>query len=306
MFFEASEKKLEIVIKEQNLLDLSDIFYKDLVRLCGALVLNKIQNKQQKAYVLSESSLFVWQNKILLITCGQTNLIKCLLFLLNYFGNKNIKNLIYQRKNEFFSKKQPSFFLDDFKKIQKNISGESYLLGDLSSHYSCIFSSIDLYKSKKEDTTIEFLMYKISEKSRLFLQNANKNQIFQYLFAYLDLTNFLIDDYKFSPYGYSINAIYKEKYFTLHLSPEDLNSYVSFETNLDLIQAKIFINNFLKKLEPASFDLIGFNLDLKKSFANYVCFDRNYINLKAGYLVDYSCFYKEASQKIKAKELILE
>jgi len=42
----------------------------------------------------------------------------------------------------------------------------------------------------------------------------------------------LIDDYLFDPCGYSLNGLLGEGYFTIHVTPQPICSYVSFETNI--------------------------------------------------------------------------
>ena len=45
------------------------------------------------------------------------------------------------------------------------------------------------------------------------------------------LPNVTIDDWAFAPCGYSMNGLRDGFYYTIHITPEDVYSYASFETN---------------------------------------------------------------------------
>ena len=118
MFFEGSEKKAEIFVDVNQLnflTDLDNTFWSSFVDSCHARILSSIENKHCKAFLLSESSLFVWQDRLLILTCGVTQLIKSIEFFIEKLGKETIKQITYQRKNEYFSQAQPSCFGDDIK-----------------------------------------------------------------------------------------------------------------------------------------------------------------------------------------------
>ncbi|MBA6364897.1 adenosylmethionine decarboxylase, partial [Colwellia sp. BRX8-8] len=88
MFFEGSEKKAEILIdgKQLSLLnDIDDEFWSALVNRSQAQILSSIENEYCKAFLLSESSLFVWSDRILILTCGETQLVKAVEFFIQKF-----------------------------------------------------------------------------------------------------------------------------------------------------------------------------------------------------------------------------
>ena len=67
LFFEGSEKKAEIIVDNHQfslLNDISDDFWQLLVERCQAKIISSIQNESCKAFLLSESSLFVWSDRI--------------------------------------------------------------------------------------------------------------------------------------------------------------------------------------------------------------------------------------------------
>ena len=102
MFFEGSEKKIEVVVKPQfkGLRERSKDFWRELVDNCNATILSELSNQHCDSYLLSESSLFVWDDRILMITCGSTKLIESVEMMIDEFGEAGIASLVYQRKNE--------------------------------------------------------------------------------------------------------------------------------------------------------------------------------------------------------------
>jgi len=67
----------------------------------------------------------------------------------------------------------------------------------------------------------------------------------------------IIDDYLFDPCGYSMNGLLGDGYFTIHITPQPICSYVSFETNLQC-DFSALIENVLKVFIPASFTVTLF------------------------------------------------
>ena len=119
--FEGSEKKLELTVhpKSLNFKNWPARFFQSLIKKSGAKCVHQMSNSQCTSYLLSESSLFVWDHRLLLITCGQTTLSKAMLYLLKKIGVKNIQACFFQRKNEFFPLRQKTSFYKDVKQIRK-------------------------------------------------------------------------------------------------------------------------------------------------------------------------------------------
>jgi len=93
LLFEGVEKKLEIkyiIPAESPLGGLREIDAQDwsyLLNSFGCQILNSIKNDHFDAYLLSESSLFVYRDKVVLKTCGTTRLLSCLPLLDQYARN---------------------------------------------------------------------------------------------------------------------------------------------------------------------------------------------------------------------------
>ncbi|WP_371188318.1 adenosylmethionine decarboxylase [Thalassotalea maritima] len=261
MFFEGSEKKAEVTIQPGSmslLTDVDDNFWAELVKCCNAQILSSISNDECKAFLLSESSLFVWQDRILILTCGVTHLVKSVEYFIEHIGMEKIAHVFYQRKNEYFAQAQFSAFGDDIKLLNKYMSGKAYRFGELDGHHNYVFHQDNNYQADSEDKTYELLAYQISEKAStmLTLPGLSSRQIRNYLQLEQMLPGFELDDFVFDPFGYSVNAIKGSEYLTIHITPQAGSSYVSFESNLNLIE---LAPQILQILEPNSFDLLAFN-----------------------------------------------
>lgn len=279
MLFEGSEKKAEVHIDDAQLSlldDFDDAFWATLVAHSRAKILSKIENDSCKAFLLSESSLFVWQDHFQILTCGETQTVNSVQFFIEHVGKDKIKHVCYQRKNEYFSHSQPSSFGDDIKRLQQLIPGKAYRFGELDSHHTFIFHQDNDYFVNKEDKTYEFLAYEISEQASQLLttQGLSKSAIRKFLHLDALLPECTIDDYVFDPYGYSLNAIVQDKYLTIHITPQSGSSYVSFESNINLIS---HASRLIDILEPASVDVLSFNDgDFKAQLKH--CIPQNYVN----------------------------
>jgi len=261
LFFEGSEKKAEILVdstKLNLLTDIDDKFWAELVKSCHAQILSSITNNQCKAFLLSESSLFVWKDRFLILTCGTTHLVNSVEYFLTRKGTDAVVQLTYQRKNEYFAQAQLSCFGDDIKLLSKYVPGKAYRFGELDSHHNYVFHLDNDFIAQETDKTYELLAYQISEEASKHLTQPNLSALEIRNFLRIDelLPNFEIDDFVFEPYGYSLNAIKDEKYLTIHVTPQADSSYISFESNLNLVT---LAPKILAVLAPSSFDIMSFN-----------------------------------------------
>ena len=85
-----------------SLRKISDEDWAKLLNEVKCVILNKTSNKYFDAFLLSESSLFVFDKKLILKTCGTTTLLKSIPMLLEYskrIGLDLINDFFYSRKN---------------------------------------------------------------------------------------------------------------------------------------------------------------------------------------------------------------
>ncbi|MCB0384446.1 MAG: hypothetical protein KDD43_03565, partial [Bdellovibrionales bacterium] len=141
MLFEGSEKKVEIVVRPglPSFREKSREFWDEIVTAAGACILSEVHSEACDAYLLSESSLFVFDNRVLMITCGQTTLVSAALHLVDEIGRDSLASLIYQRKNEYFPDQQHSQFHEDVLILEGKLKGKSLCLGDPNSHHMHVY-----------------------------------------------------------------------------------------------------------------------------------------------------------------------
>ncbi len=313
MFFEGSEKKIEVVVspKAGSLRDLGKEFWSNIVKYGQAEIISAISNKHVDAYLLSESSLFVWDNTFLMITCGKTVLIDAAFAFMKKVKPNQIDSFIFQRKNEYFGHLQKSNFFDDVKKLNQVVDGVSYRFGEMDLHHNYLFHLCSPFKPQEEDKTVELLMYHIDADATAILRKKNQQKESVRSFLKLDkiIADFEIDDFVFDPFGYSLNAIRENNYLTIHITPQDEGSYISLETNLNVDVGKYrgLVEHFLNIFHPQSFDLIRFNIeDNFVSTDDYVCIQKNHQQLDCGYSVKFTQYVKELKAERKATKIFGE
>jgi len=300
MFFEGSEKKVEVVVKPQfkGLRQRSKDFWRELVDNCNATILSELSNQHCDSYLLSESSLFVWDDRILMITCGSTKLIESVEMMVDEFGEAGIASLVYQRKNEYRSQLQSSSFTDDVERLERRLDGVGRRFGKVHSHHNLIYSLKKPYQPPVEDTTTELLMYDFDPSVTEFLTQKAKSK--EEIRAFINLESVIegleIDDFLFEPFGYSMNGLRGDDYVTIHITPQDTSPYISFETDLGMEENKsLILNHLLKVFKPKSFDIITFNttneFDL---FDRYVKASACNEQLECGYTVEFDYYYKSS------------
>lgn len=295
MLFEGSEKKVEIVVAaDLNLLEHPMSFWEELVKASKATILSNLENSCCKAFLLSESSLFVWKDRFVLITCGQTTLVEAIRYFLSHTAKESVSSLIFQRKNEYFSHLQKTSFLEDIEMLEQDVEGTAYRFGKMHEHHNFMYCSNHKFTPSLEDKTIEVLMYDISKEASALLNKKydDPEEIREFLQLETLFPDYQIDDHAFDPQGYSVNAIKDEFYFTIHITPEEFNSYVSFETN-EAMDTKV-LEKLLGILQPETFDVVSFNyesgIEIPAQFHKRAMV-REKLNL--GYDVIFSHFYNK-------------
>ena len=299
-FFEGAEKKVEIVIDgaQPSLRAAGDEYWARIVSTAGAHILSKIRNEHCDAFLLSESSLFVFDHKMIMITCGQTRLVDAVIELLDRVPAEAVEFFIYERKNEVYPHRQPTSFYDDVQKLDEVLPGRAFRFGDEDEHHILLFHLDRPYRCPHNDLTLEILMYGIDESVRANFVVGERREaadVRERLGLGELVPGFRIDDYSFEPSGYSLNGIREDTYWTLHVTPEANGSYVSFETNLcsgdDLAPVT---DRLLGLFKPRSFDLFLFQQGEEEPLEPDRYRLRSHVanELGCGYQVGFRSFYR--------------
>ncbi|MFS1438343.1 adenosylmethionine decarboxylase [Shewanella sp. 10N.286.48.A6] len=309
MFFEGSEKKIEVIIADSNvrLRHLGQPFWAGIVACANAEILSSVSNDYCDAYLLSESSLFVWDDRFVMLTCGTTTLADAVMSFIDHVGEQAIAFASYQRKNEYLSHLQSSSFKEDLTKIRQTVTGNAYRIGHLDSHHHYMFSTKKPFIAPTTDVTNELLMYHINGAAADYLRGVDQSA--QGIRDLLELSvlfpDFIIDDFLFEPFGYSINGIKDESYFTIHITPQEKSSYVSFETNLNLADYPVDVyGKLLGILNPGSWDVIGFNSPRNtQGFPEHLCLGSCSLATEQGYTIDFS-HYQQLCHEVLIPEYL--
>eukprot|EP01029_Cantina_marsupialis_P005469 TRINITY_DN159849_c0_g1_i2.p1 TRINITY_DN159849_c0_g1~~TRINITY_DN159849_c0_g1_i2.p1 ORF type:complete len:227 (-),score=46.71 TRINITY_DN159849_c0_g1_i2:942-1622(-) len=147
--FEGPEKELTIDFIQLEKSNLRCIPRKDLdkILLAGKCeILTKKSNATFDSYVLSESSLFVFEKRIIIKTCGTTTLLFCLAPLIEIAKTLHMvfDKLTYCRKSYLYPKEQifpHSSFAEELAFLKSNFSGNGVEMGPKGGDQWFIFSS---------------------------------------------------------------------------------------------------------------------------------------------------------------------
>lgn len=315
-FFEGIEKKFELCADpaQHNFLEFATPFWEKLVERSRAKILSSIENKRLKAFLLSESSLFVMQDRVIMITCGTTTLAGALSHLISKIGKESVRMCFFERKNHVFPEYQRYHFFEDYKFIKQQIPCKAFRFGKEDEHHLYLLQLKSQFCPAETDQTLEILMHGISDDSRAIFEagdHRSRQSIYEKTGIHEVIPGFTIDDHLFEPAGYSLNAIHREEYFTLHVTPQKIGSYVSFETNHPFESTKEMeevIQRVLRIFNPDSFDLIYFRNHHKAELPEIdkplkTSVDQD---MDCGFKVSFKTYYQGQPGTQHATELFLE
>jgi len=290
--FEGPEKLLEVWfgplenvdgVGKTGLRTVERKVWDDMLALVKCTVLNVLSNDYFDAYLLSESSMFVWNGRLILKTCGTTTLLNAvpkLLEIAKSVGLPNVDNLFYSRKKFMFPEKQLvphiSFsheveFLDGvFGKLHSNSSsgstsqfanGSAYVLGKLNDEHWYLYMTEappldDTAEKPAPDRTLEILMGNLDPQA-VSVFYRNKSATAREATMNSGIGDFIpeatFDDFLFDPCGYSVNGVFGKHYFTIHVTPQEPCSFASFETNVLLDDYNDLIKKVINAFKPGHF-----------------------------------------------------
>eukprot|EP01095_Lingulamoeba_sp_RSL-Kostka_P011570 TRINITY_DN443_c1_g7_i1.p1 TRINITY_DN443_c1_g7~~TRINITY_DN443_c1_g7_i1.p1 ORF type:complete len:473 (-),score=110.31 TRINITY_DN443_c1_g7_i1:157-1575(-) len=154
---------------ERNTLrDVSKEKWEMVLEVIGCRILNKTSNKYFDAYILSESSLFVYDYKILIKTCGETLLLTCLEMIMDILEELQlaITVLTFSRKNYLYPELQHFPHIDFQQEInflnRYGLNGTSNSFGTESNNWNVYIyrdeNSEYSLSSSVSTSLIEFMM----------------------------------------------------------------------------------------------------------------------------------------------------
>lgn len=273
--FEGPEKNLEIAFIlspscPRGCRDLSRDQIDTILNAAKCQILSHVSNEHLDAYVLSESSLFIYPEKILIKTCGTTTLLRALPLILEYTSTDlemELEWLSYSRKNFVQPQHQiyPHTSFDSEIRFLESVVpnadfGSAHVIGPVTSDHWLIYVYDNCEKEMDEaqERTIHILMQDLDENvSSIFFNHTSKEMTSKSGIDQLIPTG-QIDDWAFNPCGYSMNAIDASDYHTIHITPESHCSYASWETNAKPASYSKLIQTVVNIFQPARFTITLF------------------------------------------------
>jgi S-adenosylmethionine decarboxylase len=309
-FFEGPEKKLEVVVTPgfPSLRALGDGAWERVVEAAGAHVISVLRSEHCDAYLLSESSLFVFDDWFVLITCGQTTLVDSVPEILRSIPKESIAFLVYERKSEHFPEHQPTTFSEDARRLGDVFPGRSLCFGDEHGRCVQLFHTTRPYEPQRSDPTLEVLMHLIDDDvAKQFAPAGLPSEGSLAQRSGLDgiLPGFTTSEHVFKPAGYSLNGLKGEEFYTCHVTPEETGSYVSFETNYDFRgQLGGLVAAIVDLFRPRTFDVVAFlpRTRPELSIEGYQLGER-VVHTVNGYQVSYFQYSIPPSGPCSAREL---
>ncbi|XP_067049646.1 S-adenosylmethionine decarboxylase proenzyme-like isoform X2 [Acropora muricata] len=293
-FFEGTEKLMEVwwspVLGDDgtfaDLRTVSREKWSEMLSLVNCTIISEKRNDDMIAYILSESSMFVSRERLILKTCGQTTLLCCIKPLLELAkiecGLSNVRDFFYSRMNYQAPNLQSvphQTFDQEVQWLDQLFSdGAGYALGRLNGPDTWYLYTLDntLPGVNEPDQTLEILM--------LDLDKETMNKFYKSVYSDADevtevtgianlLPGAVIDAALFDPCGYSANGLLsisalknvsrpewfpnvehlRDSYFNIHITPQEECSYVSFETNVKVSCYKELIRKVLETFKPGRF-----------------------------------------------------
>lgn len=284
-FYEGTEKLLEIWFsrsdEQTDFCDLRKIqrqAWESLLKLVRCEILSMRRTEHVDGYVLSESSMFVYKNRIIMKTCGQTTLLNCiepLLYLAREIaGYDEILDVFYSRKNFMrpeLQDKSHSNFDNEIEILDQEFQlGSAYCLGKVNKDCWYLYTLHPEKGVKSPDQTLELIMVNLNDEiMSIFTQAISSSAREATQKSGIDrlIPGLLIDDFLFSPCGYSMNGFLRSgHYITIHVTPEMEFSYVSFETNIPQVSYLDLISKVLRLFSPSKFMMTLFANETSISF----------------------------------------
>jgi S-adenosylmethionine decarboxylase len=241
-------------------------------------ILSQTSNQHFDAYVLSESSFFVWERKLVLKTCGNTTLLEALPMIFELamsVGLPVVVDLFYSRRNWINPDLQHELHRDftaEAAFLDNAVHGSSYVTGNVKAEHWNIYVTdsptfLNPHHAEQKHVEPAKQYYTHEELSwELHMTKLNPEVMCKFHKTEFDssslsqdiaslIPGLTIDEFVFEPCGYSMNGLLEQYYVTIHVTPQTEFSYVSFETNVPPHSFEKLALNVLQLFQPSEFTL---------------------------------------------------
>lgn len=241
--YDGPEKKLEIQLKihhtdrgDKGLRTIPVEAWKKVAGAGRAKIISVISTDALDAYLLSESSLFIWKDKLLMITCGDTSPVMAVPEIISLTGKDRISRIMYVKKINNHTNGKDAGFAKETETLERLFPGKHYHLASHDDNHMHFFNS-GRGEADRGSAGITFQIYMHDFDNAVMKGFGNIDTSSAFPSELLPVFNKVIphmavDSHMFEPSGFSLNGIHKEQYLTMHVTPGREWSYVSFETNV--------------------------------------------------------------------------
>jgi len=298
--FEGPEKRLEVNFKMNDnyplgLRSIKKDQWQEMCNLARCTIISHSKNDSFDAFVLSESSLFVYPFKVMIKTCGTTTLLECIPKLLEFAEGLELEleTVIFSRKNFLFPQAQRAPHSDwkvEVEYLNSWFDGTAYILGPLTQEhwylYVADYTDENGSLTHQNETTLEIMMHNLNADCAAKFYKKEGQAVNEKFPGVVELIpDQETDEFNFNPCGYSMNGLHLDNYMTIHVTPELHCSYASVETNILLPSYSKFISQSLALFKPGTITLAF----TKKKSINAT--SRNPFDLEiSGYLLKHKTF----------------
>jgi len=249
-FFEGTEKRVEVDFAgDGSLRHVPRSGWEDVVGRSQTRILNHCKTDEFESFLLSESSLIVYDRKVILKTCGNTVPIRSIDTVLKLAASMDLQPewLSYSRKNFLAPVKQPAEHQSREAEIALcrdacGGAGDAYVLGQLTGDHWLLYNRDFQWTdcSERADYQLDIMMYELPEDVRQVFHTSEPEGSRSGAEAMTQCSGLgavaasirgEVEDYCFAPCGYSCNIHAGDAYAMVHVTPQEECSYASFETN---------------------------------------------------------------------------
>lgn len=236
--FDAAEQRLEISLRPgaASMLQAAESRWLDAVARSGARALSHCRSDGARAWLLSESSLIVRPERMILITCGRTRVARAALSILEWLPPGDMVALILERRaSRIFPLWEPEMEEDAcalFSALGGSPAGAASVRGELPGGGAQWRWSL---RTASAERTVEIELRGLAPAAAARFSRAGADCVpargpAEFLLDAV-MPGAVIDEHFFSPAGYSLNALRGDSYLTLHLAPQPEFSALTLESN---------------------------------------------------------------------------
>lgn len=272
--FEGPEKRLEIDFKKNparplGLRSFTRDQWQDMLDYAKCTIISQESNEYFDAYVLSESSLFISPQKLMVKTCGTTTLLHCIPKIMEYAQliDLELELVMFSRKNFLFPQEQVfphNCWEEEVSFLNRHFEGTAHVFGPITKEhwylYIADYSDKDCGEAYDPEITMEMMMHELApEAAQKFFKKDGVGERDKFPGMGELLPGSITDEFNFDPCGYSMNGLRDEAYWTIHVTPEEHCSYASFETNARLSSYTKLMMRVCAMFQPGKFLLALFS-----------------------------------------------